>query len=121
MNHFISLTEAASMTALYRQQKEDILGSAYQNQGILPICETFDRAAFDAVLNQAACTGIRIYYGMDNELKVHAIIAGVNDNDEDILPAQSNSMNETTEDVSIIERGTRCPDICPPESELNTD
>jgi hypothetical protein len=44
-NHFISLQTGIDMTTLYRQEKENILATAYKNQNILPISETFDRAA----------------------------------------------------------------------------
>jgi hypothetical protein len=46
-NHFISLQTGIDMTTLYRQEKENILATAYKNQNILPISETFDRAAID--------------------------------------------------------------------------
>lgn len=116
MNHFISLDAAKVMTARFRQQCEAILKTEYQGQSILPICETYDRAAFDQVLSKTSCAGIRIYYGMDDQLKLHAIIVGVNAENEDILP--SSSLTSTDED--IIDNGNRCPDICPVSSPLNS-
>lgn len=113
MSHFISLSTAVDMTTLYRQDRETILATGYKNQNILPKCETFDRAAFDAVLAQSGCEAIRIYYGMDSNNKVHAVIVGVNDSDEDII-------FPNTDNSKIIETGTRCPDNCPPTSDLNS-
>ncbi|MCW3074637.1 MAG: hypothetical protein JWP69_1706 [Flaviaesturariibacter sp.] len=124
MNHFISLALAEQMTAQYRSSYESILKPEFQQSGILPLCESFDRAPFDVLLAKNGCTGLRIYYGMDEELKIHAIIVGTNEAGEDMLtisPASSlaaGSMTTETED-EIIERGNRCPDICPPESPLN--
>jgi hypothetical protein len=113
MSQFISIETAVDMTTLYRQDRETILGTSYKNQNILPKCETFDRGVFDDVLAQTGCAGIRIYYGMDSNNKVHAIIVGVNGSDEDIIfPNTDNSL--------IAEESRRCPDDCPPASDLNT-
>ena len=78
MNHFISLDQAIQMTTLYRQQKENILSPEYRDKNILSICETFDAAPFLTVLAKPGCVSLRIYYGMSDDLKVHAIIVGVN-------------------------------------------
>ncbi len=117
MSHFISLSEAETMTAKYRSEKEDLLKTSFQGQNILPVCETFSRAEFDTVLGRQGCAGIRVYYGMDENSKIHAVIVGVNGDNEDMLPAANNF---TEEEEFIIERGIRCPDLCPPESPLNS-
>jgi hypothetical protein len=118
MNHFISLQEAIDMTSLYRQEQENILKPDYQNQNILARSETFERAAFDTLLAKNGCAGLRIYYGMDAQLKVHAIIVPTDANGNDILP--SPSLTSTEEGEDIVERGLRCPDICPDTSVLNS-
>jgi len=114
--HFISLQQAVDMTSAYRAEKETILATAFQNSDILPLSETFNRAAFDALLSIENCAAIRIYYGMDENNKVHAVIVAVNDSNEDIIPE---SFIEN--DESIVEEGQRCPDLCPPSSALNED
>lgn len=116
--NFITLTKAVTMTTLYRSDKEAILATAYQNQNILPNSETFNRNAFDTILAKAGCAAVRIYYGMDENLKIHAIIVPVNEDNEDILPEQTNNQAEEEED--IVEEGQRCPDLCPPSSPLNS-
>jgi hypothetical protein len=118
MNHFISLQEAIDMTTLYRQEQENILKPVYQNQNILARSEAFERAAFDTLLAKNGCAGLRIYYGMDAQLKVHAIIVPTDENGNDILP--SSSLTNTEEGEDIAERGLRCPDICPEPSVLNS-
>ncbi len=115
MSHEISQTTAQEMTAVFRSNKETILDRNYQNQGILPICETFDKTELETLLSHPECEKLRIYYGMDENLKVHAILVGVNASDEDILPNDPNSENG-----EIMERSTRCPVDCPPESPLNS-
>jgi hypothetical protein len=117
MNHFISLQEAIDMTGLYRTEKENILKTQFQNQNILPLSEAFERAPFDIVLAKEGCEGLRIYYGMDSNLKIHAIIVGVDEEGNDMIPEESSL---TEEDDDIIEKGIRCPDICPTGSALNT-
>ena len=109
--HFISLSKAVDMTTLYRSDKETILATNFQNQNILPLSETFNRDAIDTLLAKEGCEGLRIYYGMDENLKVHAIIVAVNEDNEDILP--SSTENNLTEN-DIVEEGQRCPDLCPP-------
>lgn len=116
--HFISLSQGISMTTLYRSDKEAILATAYQNQNILPISETFNRNALDTLLAIEGCEAIRIYYGMDENLKVHAILVAVNENNEDLLPDANN--NSLSEEESVVEEGQRCPDLCPPSSPLNS-
>lgn len=116
-SHEISLQTAIDMTTLYRTYRETILASNYQNQDILPISETFNRDAIDKLLSESNCAGLRIYYSMDENKKVHAILVGVNSSNEDILPV--NSLNEA-EELIILEEGQRCPPSCPPSSDLNS-
>ncbi len=116
--HFISLGTAETMTGLYRAERENILNSNYQDQDILPLSETFNRNALDVLLSKTDCAAIRIYYGMDEALKVHAILVPVTEDNVDILP--SNIANpELEEEGDIVEIGQRCPDLCPPSSSMN--
>ena len=116
-SHFISLQQAIDMTRLYRKEKGNILEPDYRGKNILANCETFNREALDYLLAEKGCAGIRIYYGMDAELKVHAILVGVNELNEDMLPPLSAKLGE--EGDQIAEDSQRCPDECPPDSPLN--
>jgi hypothetical protein len=122
MSQFISLQTAISMTSLYRSQRDNILKTEYQNQNILALSEAFDRTVFDAVLAESGCQGLRIYYGMSADLKVHAIIVGVDENGNDILPSSNAAAAAEGEedDGYIIENANRCPPICPGDSPLNS-
>lgn len=109
------------MTSRYRTQRESILVPELRGLGILPVCETIDRALVDSLLSQTGCSKLRIYYGMYEDQTVHAVLVGVDATDADILPPSGlSATNTTTEEGDIINQGYRCPPICPPESELNT-
>lgn len=113
MSDFISLTTAETMTGSYRTNRESILASTYQHQDILALNETFERTHIDALLAQQGCEKLRVYYGMNEDLQVHAIFVGVDNDDNDMLPGENN-------DYRIVELGNRCPSQCPPASSLNT-
>lgn len=116
--NFISLQQAIEMTTTYRDNREKVLAPEYQGKNILPICETFDRDAFDKVLSQGGCVKMRIYLGMDDNKQIKAIIVGVDGQDRDMLPPASAAAE--TDNGSIIDNGTRCPYLCPPPSALNS-
>jgi hypothetical protein len=105
------------MTALFRQERENILATAYRGQNILAKAESFERSAIEALLAKTGCEGLRIYYGMDESLKVHAILVGFDSEDNDILPQDSLTGGG---DDYIVENGIRCPDLCPPDSPINS-
>jgi hypothetical protein len=113
MNHAISLEQAIEMTARYREQKEKILNPEFLERNILPLAESFDRAAFEKLLSQPGCTGLRLYYGLNEEGQLRAIFVGINEKEEDILPGSG------TGDEIIVEDGMVCPPICAPSSPLN--
>lgn len=113
-NHFISLSTAQAMTARFRAEKENILLPAYRGQNILSICETFNRSPFDSVLAEEGCVGLRIYFGMEEDLKIKVIIVGVDADNKDILPASARQQRTQDDpDTGIIELGRPCPDFCP--------
>jgi hypothetical protein len=117
MSQFISLDQAITMTTLYRQEKEKILAPDYQNQDILAMSETFGRDVFDALLAKPGCVSMRIYYGMDESLNVHAILVPVNSKNEDIVPPASIGLGDAGRDIG--ENSARCPPFCGASSPLN--
>ena len=125
--HRITLDNAKQLTKKYRDNKKKILKDEYGNKPTLPICETFDRDAFEELIAVPGCIGIRAYFGMDEELNVKLIFVAVNDKSEDILPqVQTLPEGDTSmlamaddDDVPVVENGVRCPTECPPPSGLN--
>jgi len=118
MSDFISLQSAIGMTTLYRKEKENILQATYQNKNILAISETFDKNQIELLLSKPGCEKIRINYGMDGELKIHAILVAVDVDNNDILPFIDHA-KVTNSDDDILENGVRCPPMCSPPSPLN--
>ena len=123
-NHQITLEQAITMTTLYRARKAQVLNPTFAN--VLNLSETFNRDIFDSLLAQPGAAGIRIYYGMDAGMSIHAILVAVNSNNEDILPPSPTgstlataSANTNTDSGTIGQTGQTCPPICPPSSPLN--
>lgn len=124
LTHSIPLDQAVAMTRRYRDHRNEILKPEYANRDILAICETFNKVPIQALAENPACVGIRIYYGMSEDLLCHAILVGVNDLGEDILPASARSASSSNldgddDDGEILEDSVRCPTVCPPDSPLN--
>ena len=117
-SHFISLNRAIDMISFYRQSKEAILNPSYQNQNVLCNSETFVLADVQALLNQTGCSGLRIYYGMNPDYTVHAILVAVDETGKDIVN-NTNKLNSTDDDPLILEEGKRCPPVCPDDSVFN--
>lgn len=116
--HSISLDDARKMTKKFREEKDSIMKDEHKDKHLIPHCESFDRAAFDKLLQREDCKGVRIYYGMKQEdHHVHAIIVGFDAEGNDILPSASVAMDGT--DPIIIEDGSPCPNNCPTSSGLN--
>jgi hypothetical protein len=115
--HSISLDRLKELTTRYEKNKTKILKDEFHGNGTLPTCETFERAAFDQLLAQEGCVGIRIYYGMDENLDVKLVVVGVDENDQDIRPSSFDLRkikDETDEPVFALASGTRCPPDCAP-------
>ena len=121
MNNVISLQQAIDMTTLFRKQRDGLINPNLAGKNILPNSETFDRAVFDKILSQTGCVGVRIYSGLTVDLMRKSIVVGVNEKDEDMLPASLSltSPNGDAEEETIGEEGQPCPPFCPPPSPLN--
>lgn len=117
-DHSINLAEAKKMIRKFREEKDNIIKGEHGGKHLIPNCESFDRAGFDAILRREDCKGIRIYYGMKEDgLRVHAVIVGFDENGKDILPVSGVAADST--DPQILDKGLPCPDFCPDSSDLN--
>jgi hypothetical protein len=117
MNNVISLQQAITMTTAFREQKDQIVNPDLAGKNILPNYETFDRQAFDKVLSQSGCVQLRVYYGLNENQQLRAIVVGVNEKGEDMLPSEESTDDD--EGNTIVEDGFTCPPICGGISPLN--
>ena len=118
MKHLISLAQAKIMTAKFRSEKDNVINPEYHDKNILPVAETFERAAIDKLLASPGCVALRIYHGMNDEQQLHSIMVAVDIDDRDILP-KPEPLNLEEEEAVIVEEGTLCPPVCGQGSELN--
>lgn len=119
--HRIPVERGASMTARYRTQRKKLLkGELDGKDDVLPLCETFDKEAVKRLLDQPGCTGLRVYYSMDEEDRIHALLVGVDASNCDIVTVSSLTAPEGETEGEVLDEALRCPTNCPPESPLNT-
>ncbi len=109
MSHQISLKEAIQLTSNYRENKEVILEPQFRSSNVLPFSETFEKSDFEDLLKDKDCVKIRAYFGMNDKKEVCLVFVGVNEKDQDILPKEQDEKGGPV----ILERGQRCPPICP--------
>lgn len=109
MENIISYEEAKKLIDRYRQNWQNVLASGYADS--LSLTETFSAEAFRKLLDQHGCVSVRIYYGMKEDLKICAILVGVDAQDRDMVGV----LKGGDEDV-IIEYGKTCPPFCAPVS-----
>jgi hypothetical protein len=108
--HRITLLRATDMTAIYRENREENY----------PICETFHAESVRWLLDTPGCAYFRIYYGMNPDKTVHAILVGADKDGNDILPSHDYpNAPGGSGDGEILEDAMRCPDSCPAPSPLN--
>ncbi len=98
-NHSIPLDEAADMTRRYRE-------NADLNARLGGL---FAREAFDRILSQEGCMGIRFYFAESKDGEMELILVGVDANGNDM------------EYGELAERIIGCPPFCGSENVLNSE
>ena len=68
-NHSISLNNASSMTAAYRAANPAARIGGF-----------FGRDVIMAILNQANCAGLKIYFGLDSSGEISLVVTGTESN-----------------------------------------
>jgi len=99
----ISLSDAKAMAQRYGNNRATVLKTQY-DISILPLCETFTKSEIHNLISQTGCVSFRIYLGMSDDFKLHAILVAVDNQGADILPSGSEL---------LVEDGQRCPPNCP--------
>ena len=96
-NHEIGLTEARDLIARYKRAHPGTLSAS-----------AFTRVAFDRILAQDGCTGIRAYYAQTPEGQMTLVMVGVDQFGHDI------------DDGELAEQTFPCPPFCPMDSALDS-
>ena len=94
-DHRISLAEAAELTRKHRKDHPQANHGGF-----------FHRDAFEALLKQAGCAGIRVYHGKGPGGESHLVLVGVDGNGDDMTGE------------AIMEREYPCPPYCSTSSDL---
>lgn len=111
--HQISVRDAAVLTQRWRNSKppQDFKGAC------------FERIAFDNLLSQPKCTGIRIYMGLhlpsevkENEPLWTFVMIGTDSDGNDIIPPES---KDTEEGGGPEQNPHPCPPYCSVDDPLN--
>ena len=97
-DHEISLSEAAQLTANYRDSAEP--GSVKAG--------FFGKSAIEEILEQEKCVGIRIYYAQEEDGTPTFVVVGVEENEDDLVEGK------------IAEAPTPCPPNCGSANVLNS-
>jgi hypothetical protein len=112
-DHYISLKEAVELTTNFRANRETILAAEYRETDVLSDCETLDKEALRAFMDNEHCKSIRIYSGMTDALQVKSILVGVNENGEDMIDGAQVVL-------PLVNRGNKTPPDLIPISVLNS-
>jgi hypothetical protein len=86
-DHKVTITEARDLVDRRRRAAEQPAGA-------------FKREAFDRILAQTGCVGIRIYYGMHPDGQPALVLVGVDEHGEELL------------DGELAEKNFPCPPFC---------
>jgi len=108
LTHQITLQAAIDFTKRFRERPGPDL----------PICETYEAASVLVLLNQPACTSLRLYLGRKENGQICSVLVGVDALGRDMLPAQLQDLPANDNGI-LLEDAFHCPPICPPASPLN--
>lgn len=95
-DHRITLAEAAALTRRHRERRGPRGARGFG----------FPREAFEAILAQPGCTGVRIYLGLGADGASTLVLVGMDAEGADLT------------DGEVMDRGWPCPPVCPPDSAL---
>jgi hypothetical protein len=95
IDHFITVAAAAAMTVRFR----------VKNPGGVRAW-LFDREAFDKLLAQPGCAGIRIYRALKEDGSEQVVVVGTDANANDLLP------RTVSEAGLVAEIAWPCPPMC---------
>ena len=95
----ITLTEASTLTANYR--------NANDNETGLILGHFIGINKINLILAQEGCVGVRTYYGIDENGKKNIVMVGVDSSENDLI------------DGVILDKAINCPPHCGTSNALN--
>ncbi len=75
----------------------------------------YGRNTLDQILSQPGCTGIRVFYGINDSQEKELLVVGVDNKGNNMLPA---SPVVVPGDNSVMDNSYPCPPFCPPGETL---
>lgn len=129
LDHYIDRSEAKRLIDSYQAMKNELINPKFaadqEEYGVLPNSEAFNEKSILAILAQPGCVGVRIHYGLKNDVKkgenvplVVAVLVGVNADGYNMWGSsavagavQAKSASALTDggDGVILEDSQRCP------------
>jgi hypothetical protein len=96
-DHRITLAEGAELTRRHRESRGKEEARAF----------AFGRKAFDAILAQPGCTGIRAYLARRGDGTPDLVLVGIDADGADLANGE------------VMDRAWPCPPFCPEQSDLS--
>ncbi len=114
INHEITVDQAVSMINNFGEVRETMLTTAYAGRNVLPVSETFNLQAIDAIICQHAAVGFRVYMAMDGQQQVRFVLVGVDGDGKDIIQRNNEAPGyradaATNVSTKVFETGQRWP------------
>lgn len=114
ISHTISLRAAMEMVSRFDSVRTEMGTRAGYAGNTLPVFETFNLQAVQALICQQNTIGFRIYLAMDNRQNVRYVLVGVDGDGKDVIQrARANPgfdpMDAGDASVLIMEAGQRWP------------
>lgn len=113
-NHEITVDQAVQMVNNFGVVRESMLAREFTGRNALPISETFNLEAIDAIICQPTAVGFRVYMGMDNQQQVRLVLVGVDGDGKDIVQRTTENPGFRAEAAATVsskvyETGQRWP------------
>lgn len=114
INHEITVDQAVSMVNNFGAVRETMLLPEYAGHNVLPVSETFNLQAIDAIICQPSAVGFRVYMAMDGQRQVRFVLVGVDGDGKDIVQRTNEtpgfrSESATGVSTKVYETGQRWP------------
>lgn len=114
IDHTITLDQAATMVNNFGLLRESMLNADFTGRNVLPVYETFNLDAIDALICQQNAIGFRVYMAMDGQQQVRFVLVGVDGDGKDVIQRRNEDPGYRMEaapghSTQVYEAGQRWP------------